>query len=231
MSFLGLCSATSSWGDCGFRILYFTPMFTTVFLAGYTLKDMSIMCMFATLGTCLNWLLNLALEYIIRQPAPTPTVDYNSYASQYGMPAFTSQYIVFLFGFFVLFGTLYHQETLPSIHIALTYVMLVMCLFGQIHYNYNTDEQIIVGSAVGALFCIIYMLFVHFFIIPRQAWVEYTARRLLGMKTNNVYQADVDANKHQPTQLWFAELFRRNPFRSQIDVMQDVLGLLKEHLL
>lgn len=193
-SFLNECQAGAGWGQCTFEIIDFFPVYTTCFLAGMTYRDISITLLLASLGVSINWGVNLALLYIIQQPAPISSISHGEYASQYGMPAFASQYFVFLFGFFTLFSLLYHQKSLTTFYLAITYIFGVLCLFGRIHYNKNTPNQLLAGSIAGLVVCCLYIFLIDVLILPHQVKLELLFRRFFSitdeyMLTKNVHES------------------------------------------
>lgn len=228
MSMLNVCMADDSWGLCMVRILRFTPVWASIFLAGYTFHDMTIMTLLASFGALLNFGVNTALTYIIQQPAPLSSISYGEYQATYGMPSFVSQYLVFLFGFFLMFSMIYHQKSLSSLYIAVTYVLWVVCIFIYVHYNINTGAQLLVGAIIGALLCVAYMVFAHFVVIPRQSHFVQLFKNFMAIRDDKRL-ADSIHNK-QPGHQFFDELLQKNPLSSEVEVIRTLVDDLRLYI-
>jgi hypothetical protein len=190
MSVANLCFNSQSYTECTFTVLGFFPTFATVFLAGYTFKEVSLETLLATTGCGINWLVNLALLYLIQDPVPRGANPYDRWESHYGMPAFNSQFFVFLFSFFLLFSLLYHQKMLPAMYIALTYIIGVLSLLGQVHYKQNTPTQLLVGGVVGAVVCVVYLALIDLLVVPYQRPLVRFFRRIFTINDTALLSRD-----------------------------------------
>ncbi|MBS1583976.1 MAG: hypothetical protein JSS82_00300 [Bacteroidetes bacterium] len=156
-----------------------------------TYATISFMMIMTSLGLTVNFLVHYALLYIIRQPAPMSKLNEFQYASKYGMPAFASQYIVFLFGFLVLFTILYHQKPLSMFYMVFTYIFGVVCIFQRIHYHRNTPNQILVGGLVGIVVCVLYIALIDMVLVRYQTPIVAFCRTIFRVTDKRMVSKNV----------------------------------------
>lgn len=122
--------------------IHIMVMFTTLILFR---RDFSTI--FATIGICVNLLVNKVLKKLVSQPRPL-----GSTLSGNGMPSNHSQ----VMGFIVIFYSLQFLLNSPTLRKSVRWqascgiiLLTILVCYSRSYLNYHTVEQIVVGVSVG----------------------------------------------------------------------------------
>jgi hypothetical protein len=104
---------------------------------------------------------NVALQYIIRQPGPFPGCG-----TQFEMPSFSTQHSSMLVCMLMSFMLIW-RISVPSKKIFLLFLFLYGALVARIFCGINSRWQLLAGSLVGTVEGLLYQSIIYFLIYPR----------------------------------------------------------------
>jgi len=150
-------------------ILALAPLWVGSAFTGLILRCRDLHTIAFFIGVLLNEGLNMTLKYVIREPRPAVR---SNYYVEFGMPSSHSQFMFFFTTYTVLFllKRLHHNSPLEKVVrgvvIALCSIVTALVCYGRIYLLYHTISQVVIGALIGALYGIVWFLFVHVILSP-----------------------------------------------------------------
>ena len=142
----------------------------TLFLLSLILHEVWLLSL--SVGSYANWALNVALKRSFLQAVPVAgCVSFSLYCGPdgtdaCGMPAFNAQYNAFLVTSQIIYTYQWHAPHVRQWHIFGTMLWMSLVNSTHLYFNFNSAAQLIVGTAVGCAFALVWQLFVFAAIYP-----------------------------------------------------------------
>lgn len=137
--------------------------FIIIGVYGLALFQRELYFLFLGIGLNIDWILNLILTYLIRQPTPV-----EGCGSVYGMPCYQCQHSAFLFAIALTFFVFYQNVKLRYGALFITSLMWYFSAFGNYLLQYNSASQVVVGSLLGFYLGIIFQILIWLILYPKR---------------------------------------------------------------
>jgi len=150
----------ASWFSRVLVLTRYTPVFITLLMYVSGLWYKEIYLLLFGIGLSLDSAINSALQELIAEPVPEKHCG-----GPYGMPSDFAQHTAFLYAMLATFPILYSQR-IGLLNSSILTLVVALVFAAQTHLHYNTREQVLVGSCVGALLGFAYQLGLYTFVYP-----------------------------------------------------------------
>lgn len=155
------------------------PLIITIAMFSVTLYHYELYFFLISLILTFDWGLNVALQYIIRQPA-----RFSGCGSKYEMPSFSTQHAMLFLTLIITFFALFRYRMAPS-KIFLAMFLTVFVILARVYIGINTAQQLVIGAFVGVLEGVAFQCIIYFCIYPYfNQIVTWKVAVLIGLENN-----------------------------------------------
>ncbi len=163
------------------------PLIITVAMFAIALYHYDIYFFLISLILTFDWGLNVALQYIIRQPP-----RYHDCGSKYEMPSCSTQHGL-LFMTIVLTFFVFWRERISISKLFLANFLVTFVITARVYLGVNTVLELVIGAIVGVVEGLFFQLIIYFFIYPNfDNIVSWKAAIFIGLKNNVCRKKMVD---------------------------------------
>ena len=168
---------------------FYTIILTLSMWIWSAIKSKQLLLLLLSIALVVDWIVNVILQAIIRQPGPFSS---GGCGGIYEMPSFATQHITM---FCTVFATYicYWRLSMTSWYAFLFVFLQTLVIFARAYIGINTSNQLIIGSAVGILDAIIFMLIYSYWIEPSiPAIMQWKLSQFLELRDD--YHHDLQKN-------------------------------------
>ena len=161
-------------------VLSLSPLIIVIVFLTFFAAKRDVHTMTFGIGTIINGILNYVLKHTIKEARPQHITKRSETKlwEQYGMPSSHSQFMCFVMVYLVLFVHFRVNNSGGRLTKSLWFLFSLSCLglagivaYGRIYLGYHTWSQVQWGSAIGAVFAIIWFLLTQGLFRPWFAWL------------------------------------------------------------
>lgn len=172
-------------------ICQFFPLYLTIGMWAMTFiyKYQEIYFRFFSIGLTLNWLLNLALQYMFRQ---RPHIQ--GCGGGYSMPSWHSQHVFFFYTIVITY-LIIQKRHMGAFNLLLLNAVPALVCASRLTLGFNTFSELMVGNIVGVAFAAISQLVVFKWLRPKvPKLLEYRLVQWLGYRDHLLNMASNDSD-------------------------------------
>jgi len=152
-------AAVDFWSGLLVALDYY-PTYLTVAFYSISLYQHEFYLFLLSLCLTADTGVNIALQYIIKQPGPFPGCG-----TQYEMPSFSTQHSSMVVCMLMSFMLLW-RVSVPSKKIFLLFVFLYGAIVARVYCGINSRWQLLAGALAGTVEGLIYQAIIYFLIYP-----------------------------------------------------------------
>jgi membrane-associated phospholipid phosphatase len=144
-------------------ICQFTPLYLTIgmYAITFTYKYQELYYRFFSIGLTLNWLLSLALQYLIQSK---PHIQ--NCGGGYSMPSWHAQHVFFFYTMIVTYLIL-QKKHMGALNLLLLNSVPALVCAARLMLGFNTFSELMVGNIIGVTFGFLYQYTLFKWVKPR----------------------------------------------------------------
>jgi membrane-associated phospholipid phosphatase len=176
-------------------ICQFFPLYLTIGMYAVTLtyKYQEVYYRFFSLGLTLNWLLNLALQYVIRSE---PHI--HNCGGGYSMPSWHAQHVFFFYTVLITYFILKKQHIGAFNLMLLNSIPALVCA-SRLTLGFNTFSELMVGNIIGVTFGFFYQVVLFTWVKPNiPKLLQFRVCKWLGYTDHFFFTDEEDSEKDEP---------------------------------
>jgi len=154
----------------------YASLFISVLLVGYGLVRRQILAVALGAGLLVDSGLNAVLKRIFRQPPPVAGCGLSPYA----MPSFQAEHTAFFLVALAMYPMMWYTPRVRTTYIGLFVALYVLVIVTQMYFNFNSPEQVLVGTLFGSVFAWLWVMGTFTYLYPHIDAIIYSpwTRRL-----------------------------------------------------
>lgn len=155
------------------------PLVITLAMFAITLYHYEIYFLMISIVLTLDWGINVALQYIIKQVARYPNCG-----GKYEMPSFSTQHAILFMTLVITFFALW-RERMSISKIFLANFLVTFVIVARVFLGINTVLQLVIGAVVGLVEGLIAQLIIFYCIYPYfDKIITWKVAVLIGLENN-----------------------------------------------